>query len=123
MTNLIDTNQDGKMTIGEYQDFSTKQQSTIGDKEAQLDMGLKALDLNHNGNLDRNEVPGNLDANAWNALLANGDKDKNGKLSLYEFKQMSQQMSDKEPAPSSSASSLTVTTVVLGLAVTMWLFG
>ena len=53
MTNLIDSNQDGKMTIGEYQDFSTKQQATIGDKEAQLDMGLKALDLNHNGNLDR----------------------------------------------------------------------
>ena len=54
-------------------------------------------------------------------MLDKGDKDKNGKMSLGEFKQMS--MSDQEPAPSSSASSLTVTTVVLGLAVTMWLFG
>merc|ERR1719402_445356 len=121
MTNLIDSNQDGKITIGEYQDFSNQQQSAIGDKEAQIEMGLKALDLNHDGNLDRNEVPGNLDENAWNALLAKADKDKNGKMSLGEFKQMS--MSDQEPAPSSSTSSLTVTTVVLGLVVTMWLFG
>merc|ERR1719187_1911728 len=102
MTNLKDANQDGKMTIGEYQDFSNKQQGTIGNKGAQIEMGLKAMDLNHDGNLDRNEVPGNLDENAWNALLAEGDKDKNGKISLGEFKQMS--MSDQELAPSSSAS-------------------
>ena len=41
------------MSIGEYQEFTNQQLGTIGDRGAQLDLGLKALDLNHDGNLDK----------------------------------------------------------------------
>ena len=53
LMNLIDTNEDGKIAISEFEEFSNKQQATQGDKGAQIEMGLKALDLNHDGNLDK----------------------------------------------------------------------
>ena len=53
LLNLIDTNQDGKISIGEFEEYTNKQQATQGDRGAQIEMGLKALDLNHDGNLDR----------------------------------------------------------------------
>ena len=51
--NLLDSNQDGKVSFEEYQEYPSKQQATQGDRGAQIEMGLKALDLNHDGNLDR----------------------------------------------------------------------
>ena len=53
MVNLIDSNQDGKISFEEYQAYSSNQPAGQGDRGAQTEMGLKALDLNHDGNLDR----------------------------------------------------------------------
>ena len=51
--NLIDSNQDGKISLGEFQEYTNKQQATQGDNRAQIEMGLEALDLNQDGNLER----------------------------------------------------------------------
>merc|ERR1719187_1330100 len=86
MENLVDKNHDGKITIQEYIDFSNEQQAAQGDPSKQMEQGLKALDLNHNGNLDRNEIPGDIPDEAWKAMLAAGDTDNNGKISIEEYK-------------------------------------
>ena len=56
----------------------------------------------------QNEIPGDLTDDDWKALLAKADKDNNGKISIEEYKE-------------NGASSLTVTTVWLGIISTMWL--
>ena len=53
MENLIDKNHDGKITIQEYIDFNNEAQAAQGDPSKQMEQGLQALDLNHDGNLDR----------------------------------------------------------------------
>ncbi len=55
------------------------------------------------------EIPGNLSDDAWKALLAKADIDNDGKISIEEYKE-------------NGASSLTVTTVWLGIISTLWLF-
>ena len=49
MKNLMDKNHDGQISLKEYEDFSNDQQGNQGDHEAQMEQGLVALDLNHNG--------------------------------------------------------------------------
>ena len=51
--NLVDKNHDGKITLQEYIDFNKEQQVAQGDPSKQMEQGLKALDLNHDGNLDK----------------------------------------------------------------------
>ena len=56
----------------------------------------------------QNEIPRDLTDDDWKALLAKADKDNNGKISIEEYK-------------ANGASSLTVTTVWLGLVSAVWL--
>ena len=53
MENLVDKNHDGQITIKEYVDFNNEQQAPQGDPAKQLEQGLRALDINNDGNLDR----------------------------------------------------------------------
>jgi len=125
MENLVDKNHDGKITIQEYIDFNNEQQAAHGDPSKQMEQGLKALDLNNDGNLDQNEIPGGLPDDAWKVMLAAGDTDNNGKISIEEYKAVmeKQQGGDAGGAGGTGgASSLTVTSVWLGLVSTMWLF-
>ncbi len=75
----------------------------------------------------QSEVPGNIQADAWKAMLRFADTDKKGKLSIAEYKaEIARQSRAQEEGGSAGsaggASSLTVTTVWLGLVSTMWLF-
>jgi len=115
MKNLMDTNHDGKIAIQEYIDFASNQQAAQGDPNKQMEQGLQALDLNNDGELDKSELPGKVSDDAWKAMLAAGDTDKNGKLSIDEYKAVVKNQQG------GGASSLTVTTVLLGLVSTMWL--
>jgi len=136
MENLVDKNHDGKITIQEYIDFNNEQQAAHGDPSKQMEQGLKALDLNNDGNLDRNELPGDMIPDeAWKAMLTEGDTDNNGKISIEEYKaviEMSQQDRGADDAGrghresfavgANGAASLTVATVLLELIATMCLF-
>ena len=53
MMNLIDNNHDGKISLGEYEDFYNKQMGIRGNIDAQVELGLTALDSDNDGNLDQ----------------------------------------------------------------------
>ena len=70
----------------------------------------------------QSELPGDLPDQAWEAMLALGDTDKNGKISIDEYKAVMAKQQGGDAGGAGGASSLTVTTVLLGLVSTMWLF-
>jgi len=122
MENLVDNNHDGKITIKEYIDFNNEQQGARGNPKKQLEQGVKALDLNNDGIIDRSELPGKISDDAWKAMLAVSDTDENGKLSADEYKAIAETQQGGGAGGAGGASSLTVTSVWLGLVSTMWLF-
>ena len=79
----------------------------------------------------QSEIPGGLSDDKWKAMLAIGDTNKDGKISIDEYKaEIGKQQATKGGGAGGAegaggaggASSLTVTTVLLGLVSTMWLF-
>jgi len=131
MLNLLDENGDGKVTLMEYENYANQQQGNNGNQEKQIETSLKGMDLNRDGFLEQSELPGDLPDQAWKAMLAVGDTDKNGKISLEEYEtfvktqaeaKQSAEAKQGEDGGTGGASSLTVTTVWLGLVSTMWLF-
>merc|ERR1719187_630668 len=89
--NLIDSNQDGKISLGEFQEYTDKQQATQGDNRAQIEMGLEALDLNQDGNLDRSELPSmdQLPDDQWAMIMNLTDTNQDGKISFREYQEYS----------------------------------
>jgi len=125
MENLVDKNHDGKITIMEYIDFNNEQMAARGNPKKQVEQGFHALDLNHDGNVDQSELPGNLSDKAWKAMLVTSDTDKDGKLSIDEYKAVAEKQlggGAGGAGDAGGASSQTVTSVLLGLVSTMWLF-
>jgi len=129
MLNLLDKDADGQITLMEYEKYANEQGGNQGNKEAQIETSLRGMDLNRDGFLDQSELPGNIQADAWKAMLAAGDTDKDGKISIEEYEAVVKSQGAEKPAEgegedggTGGASSLTVTTVWLGLVSTMWLF-
>merc|ERR1719187_594691 len=88
--NMIDRNKDGKISLGEYEEYSNKQQATQGDNQAQIEMGLKALDLNHDGNLDRSEIGmDQLSDDQWARIMNLTDTNLDGNISFKEYQEYS----------------------------------
>jgi len=87
MMNLMDTNHDGKLSISEYVDFANDQHAAQGNPTKQMEQGMHALDLNNDGILDRDEVPGYSDIpnDAWKQTVRNADYNCDARISIDEF--------------------------------------
>jgi len=85
MENLVDKNHDGQISIQEYVAITRDQQAAQGNPTKQIEQGLHRLDLNNDGILDQNEVPGNIPNNVWNAMVTVADYNCDGRISIDEY--------------------------------------
>merc|ERR1719187_1076381 len=86
ISQLMDKNGDGKVSLAEYKNGQQQWQAQ-GDKIAQMELAIQAMDVNSDGYLDRTEIPGfsGFSDDTWNAILSKIDTNMDGRISLDEY--------------------------------------